>query len=150
MALGQIDPELLRQLDEAEVSGDRVTAVVTLSRTAGTAPNPTIVEEQTRRAVDRTTQTTGENPGDVHVMGRLSVAYVSGSEKFLREFVEQPEVVAAVANQTSTSRVAAPTDEPTPRGANGQGNAEDVLGIPVPATGPASGRSNGGPEHRPR
>ena len=83
--------------------------------------------------MDRTIQTTGEKPADVHVMGRLSVAYVSGSEKFLREFVEQPEVVSAVANQTSTSRVAAPTDDPTPRGANGQGNAEDVLGIPVPA-----------------
>ncbi|HYN71909.1 MAG TPA: hypothetical protein VES60_05355 [Nakamurella sp.] len=152
MALGQIDPELLRQLDDAAGSGDPVTAVVTLRRTAGTAPDPAVVEEQTTRAVDRAIRTTGEHPGDVHVMGRLSVAYVSGSEKFLREFVEQPEVVSAVANQTSTVRGAAPADDPTPDGADGDGsadNAQDVLGTPVPARRAASGRSNGGTAHRP-
>jgi len=35
-------------------------------------------------------------------MGRLATAYISGSEKFLREFVEQPEVASAVANQVSS------------------------------------------------
>jgi hypothetical protein len=118
MALGRIDPELLRQLAEAAISGKSLTAVVTLARTPGTAPDPAVAEEQTRRAVDRTVQATGESPGDVHVMGRLSVAYVSGSEKFLREFVGQPEVVAAVANQTST----AGTAMPSPRAASGRSN----------------------------
>jgi len=120
MPLGRIDPELLRQLVEAAISGKSVTAVVTLARTPGTAPDPEVAEEQTRRAVDRTIQATGEKPGDVHVMGRLSVAYVSGSEKFLREFVGQPEVVSAVANQTST------------------------VGTPLPSPRAAPGRSNGG------
>jgi len=146
MVLGQTDPELLRQLDEAKTSGDSVQAVVKLRRTAGKAPEPAAVEEQTQRAVDRTTQTTGEHPDDVHVMGRLSVAYVSGSEKFLREFVEQPEVVSAVANQTPTVRGAAPADDPTP---DGTGSAADALGTPVPAAGPSSQRSNGGTAHRP-
>jgi hypothetical protein len=149
MALGRIDPELLRQLDEAAASGDSVTAVVTLRRTPGTAPDPAVVEQQVQHAVDRTIQITGERPGDVHVMGRLSVAYMSGTERFLREFVEQPEVVSAVANQTSAVRGAAPAEDPTRDGANGDGSAEDVLGTPVPAGGPASGRSPGVTKHRP-
>ena len=106
MALGRTDPELARQLDEAKESGEPVQAVVKLRRTAGKAPVPSVMEEQTRRAVDRTTRTTGEEPDDVHVLGRLATAYVSGSEKFLREFVEQPEVVSAVANQAGSPRPA--------------------------------------------
>lgn len=101
MRLGETDPELLRQLDEATRTGEPVQAVVKLHRPAGKAPVPALVEEQTRKAVDRTAEATGEHPTDVHVMGRLATAYVSGSEKFLREFVEQPEVASAVANQLS-------------------------------------------------
>jgi hypothetical protein len=74
---------------------------------------------------------------------------MSGTERFLREFVEQPEVVSAVANQTSTVRGAAPAEDPTRDGADGDGSAEDVLGTPVPASGPASGRSPGVTKHRP-
>jgi hypothetical protein len=104
MTLSQTDPELLRQLDEARKSGEPVEAVVKLHRTKGRPPTPSTVEEQTKRAVARAAATTGEQPGDVHVMGRLATAYVSGSEKFLREFVEQPEVASAVANQTGGTR----------------------------------------------
>jgi hypothetical protein len=156
MALGQTDPELLRQLDDAKSSGEPVQAVVKLRRTAGKAPEPAAVEKQTQRAVDRTIEATGERPDDVHVMGRLSVAYVSGSEKFLREFVEQPEVASAVANQTvanqtvanqtSTDKGAASADEPARDNAD---SADSALGTPVPAADPASGRSNGGTAHRP-
>ena len=101
MAVTQTDPELLRQLDAAKKSGEPVQAVVKLQRTKGRAPTPSAVEEQTKRAVERASATTGEEPDDVHVMGRLATAYVSGSEKFLREFVEQPEVASAVANRVS-------------------------------------------------
>ena len=104
MALSQTDPELLRQLDEAKKSGEPVQAVVKLQRTKGKPPTPSAVEEQTKRAVDRAVATSGARPDDVHVMGRLATAYVSGPEKFLREFVVQPEVVSAVANQASGSR----------------------------------------------
>ena len=144
MALGRIDPELQRQLDQAAGSGDSVTAVVTLRRTLGTAPDPAVVQEQVQQAVNRTIQSTGERPGDVHVMGRLSVAYVSGSEAFVSAFVQQPEVVSAVANQTSTDRGGVPADGPTPEGADGHGRADDVLGTSVPAPRTAPGRSNGG------
>jgi len=173
MTLGQTDPELLRQLDDAKTSGEPVTAVVKLRRTAGKPPEPAAVQEQTQRAVDRTIQTTGEHPDDVHVMSRLSVAYVSGSEKFLREFVEQPEVASAVANQTkqtSTGRGAAATDDApqhdAPQHDAAQHDAaqhdadstdtvdtvdavDDALGTPTPAAGPASGRSNGRTSHSP-
>jgi hypothetical protein len=109
MVLSQTDPELLRQLDDARGSGDPVQAVVKLHRTPGKAPVPAVVEEQTRKAVDRTAKTTGEQPTDVHVLGRLATAYVSGSENFLREFIEQPEVASAVANQSTPSAGPAPS-----------------------------------------
>ena len=144
LAPEQIDPDLLRQLDDAATSGNPVTAVVTLRRTAGSAPDPTVVEELARSAVDRTVRTTGEKPGDVHVMGRLSVAYVSGSEKFVRAFVGQPEVVSAVANRPSTARGAGATAGATADAANGRGSAEDAPGTPVSAPREATGRSNGG------
>lgn len=100
MALSETDPELLRQLDDARGSGDQVQAVVKLHRTPGAAPVPAVVEEQTRRAVDRAAKSTGEQPNDVHVLGRLATAYVSGSESFVRELLEQPEVASAVANHS--------------------------------------------------
>ncbi len=94
------DPELLRQLDAAKESGDPVQVVVGLHRPKGVPPVPADVEEQTRRAVSRASAATGEEPDDVHVMGRVAAAYVRGSEKFLRELVAQPEVASAVANTT--------------------------------------------------
>jgi hypothetical protein len=101
MVLSRTDPELLRQLDDARGSGGQVQAVVKLHRTPGTAPVPAVVEEQTRKAVDRAAKSTGEQPNDVHVLGRLATAYVSGSESFVREFLQQPEVASAVVNQSS-------------------------------------------------
>jgi len=106
MVLSQTDPELLRQLDDARGSGGQVQAVVKLHRTPGKAPVPAAIEEQTRKAVDRTAKATGEQPTDVHVLGRLATAYVSGSENFLREFIEQPEVASAVANLSSPTPAA--------------------------------------------
>jgi hypothetical protein len=97
------DPELLRQLDAAKVSGRPVQIVVQLHRPKGVPPVPEDVEEQTRRAVSRATAATGEAPVDVHVMGRVAAAYVQGSERFLRELVAQPEVASAVANTTPDS-----------------------------------------------
>jgi hypothetical protein len=98
MASGRTDPELIRQLDSARETGDLVHAVVRLNQPAGQAPEPEHVEEQTRRAVHRAEATSGESPADVHVMGRLAVAYVSGPERFLRELLRQPEIATAVAN----------------------------------------------------
>lgn len=95
------DPELVRQLDAARTSGHTVQAVLKLQRLAGTAPVPATVELQTRRAVERAIEASGVPPLDVHVLGRMAVAYVSGPESFVRELVEQPEVDGAVANESS-------------------------------------------------
>jgi hypothetical protein len=100
LGANQTDPELVRQLDEAKGTDDPVNAVVRLQRQKGAAPDPKQVQEQMQRAIDRTAETTGEQPLDVNVLSRLGVGYISGSEKFVRELVEQPEVVSAVANQS--------------------------------------------------
>ena len=98
------DPELLRQLDEALKSGKPVAAVVSLHRPAGKAPKVETIEAKTRAAIKRVTETTGEEPDDVHVMGRVGVAYVTGPARFVQELVDQPEVYGAVANEKSADR----------------------------------------------
>jgi hypothetical protein len=97
------DPELLRQLDDAKATGEPVAAVVQLKRTRGKAPDVAKIEAQAREAIARAAKATGEDPHDVHVMGRVAAAYVTGSERFLRELVDQPEVASAVANQRRTA-----------------------------------------------
>lgn len=97
------DPELIRQLDEAKKSGETVEAVVQLERETGKAPVPAKVREQAERAIKRAAEASGEDPADVHVMDNLSIAYVSGSEKFVRELVTQPEVASAVANESRST-----------------------------------------------
>jgi hypothetical protein len=104
MASKGTDPELIRQLDSARTTGDLVRAVVRVHNPSGKAPNPEHVEEQTRRAVDRAEAASGESAADVHVMGRLAVAYVSGPERFLRELLQQPEIATAVANSPQPDR----------------------------------------------
>ncbi len=115
----QTDPELLRQLDDAKTTGEPVAAVVQLKRPKGKAPDVAKIEAQTRDAIARASKATGEVPYDVHVIGRLASAYVSGSEKFLRELVDQPEVTSAVANETkpTTPSGARPTPatKPSPK-----------------------------------
>jgi hypothetical protein len=95
------DRELLRQFDAAKISGRAVRIVIQLHRPLGLPPVPADVEEQTRRAISRATAATGEEPVDVHVMGRVAAAYVQGSERFLRELVGQPEVSSALADTTA-------------------------------------------------
>ena len=110
MAAKPTDPELLRQLDEARTTGEPVAAVVQLKRAKGKPADVAAIEAQTSQAIARATKATGEDPDDVHVMGHMATAYVPGSEKFLREFVDQPQVVSAVANQAKTAR--RPADAP--------------------------------------
>jgi hypothetical protein len=97
------DPELVRQLDDAKKSGGTVEAVVQLEHEAGKPPVPAVVREQAERAISRAAEASGERPADVHVMANLATAYISGSEKFVRELVTQPEVTSAVANQVGST-----------------------------------------------
>ena len=102
MAEQSTDPELLRQLDDARASGGTVEAVLRLERRPGERPVPGAIRDQADRAIRRATEASGEAPADVHVMANMAMAYVSGSEKFLRELMAQPEVASAVANENRT------------------------------------------------
>lgn len=100
MSRRSTDPELLRQLDEASKSGGTVEAVVRLARKAGQRPVPGTVQLQAEAAINRATQASGQGPADVHVLPNMATAYVSGSERFLRELMAQPEIASAVANES--------------------------------------------------
>jgi len=39
----------------------------------------------------------------MHVMARVGVAYVNGSERFVRSLVGQPEIDGATANEATTA-----------------------------------------------
>jgi hypothetical protein len=93
------DPELLRQLDDARASGGTVEAVLRLDRQPGERPVPSMVRDQADRAIRRAAEASGETPVDVHVMANMATAYVTGTERFLRELMAQPEVASAVANE---------------------------------------------------
>ena len=94
------DPELVRQLDDARISGATVEAVLRLQRQPGERAVADVVRDQADRAIRRATEACGETPADVHVMGNMATAYVAGTERFLRELMAQPEVASAVANES--------------------------------------------------
>lgn len=97
----RIDPQLTRQLTDARASGRAVQAVISVRRAPGRPPQPDKIEALVRDAVDRTSAATGQRPADVHVLGRLATAYVSGPAEFITALVGQPEIVGAVANRGS-------------------------------------------------
>lgn len=98
----ELDPELERQLVHAVKSGAPVEFVIKL-RHSGPLPDPDDIQAKTDRAVKRAADATGETPRDVHVMGRIGVAYVSASAAFARELIAAPEVSSAMANDRDGS-----------------------------------------------
>lgn len=92
------DPELLRQLDAAHGTDEPVAATVSIRRKGG-KPVPQEIDNAVRAAIARAVKKSGVNPSDLHVMGRVASAYVSGPEALIRELIKQPEVTGAVANQ---------------------------------------------------
>ena len=103
MAMKRTDPELVRQLDAAQGTDESVTAVLGIRRTRGKRPVPAEIEKAAKTAVARAVDACGVEPVDVHVMASMAVAYVSGTEAFIRELMNQPEFVSAVANQRSAT-----------------------------------------------
>ena len=93
------DPELLRQLDAAHGTDECVAATVSIRRKRG-KPVPEEIDTALRAALNRAVKKSGADPVDLHVMGRLASAYISGPEALIREFIQQPEVTGAVANQS--------------------------------------------------
>ena len=93
------DPELLRQLDAAHGTDERVAATVSIRRKPG-KPVPEEIDTAVRVALDRAVKKSGLDPCDLHVMGRVAAAYVSGPEALIREFEQKNEpIVAELKNQ---------------------------------------------------
>lgn len=103
MAMKRTDPELARQLDAAHGTKESVAAVLGIRRTKGKRPVPAEIEKAAKTAVARAADACGVEPDDVHVMPSMAVAYVSGTEEFIRELMNQPEFVSAVANQRNAT-----------------------------------------------
>ena len=102
MAVRRPDPELLRQLDEARGTTTPVAVNISIRRKRGKPPIPTEIEAAAHSAVARASQATGTAANDVHVLGHMAIAYVTGPETLIRELLAQPEITGATPNQRPT------------------------------------------------
>jgi hypothetical protein len=110
----RVDPELLRQLDEAGDS-DIVVAAVSVERKPGKPPDPAKINADFQKAMARAERMTGAAPRRVQVMPHLAVAYVEAPGRLIRALLDQPEITGAVAGSTGdetpmTSLKAVPDD----------------------------------------
>lgn len=103
--LDRVDPALLRQLDDAKGT-DPVRAAVSIRRARGVAPDPDTITRAAHAAVTRAGKTSQAELTSMRVLPHLGVAYVAGPGRLIRELLNQPEVVGAVAG--------AEPDEPAP------------------------------------
>lgn len=105
----RIDPELLRQVTEAESKATAsseawVQAVVFLEPDAGQSSGPADVEQLVSAMLTRVEHDIGEQPHDVNVFRNLRSFVVQAPPRFLRRLVEQPEVRSATANANRAKR----------------------------------------------
>jgi hypothetical protein len=100
----KVDPELVRQLEEAEAGGDEpVEAVFTLSGDDGPVPGPEEVEKVTRQVIDRAQEATGAGVEDVNVFRYLASFVVRAKPGLIRSLLDQPEIGSAVPNRPQAS-----------------------------------------------
>jgi hypothetical protein len=92
----RIDPELLRQLAVAELTGCDLACIVSVQQTPE-AGDPEKLQCSVGALLGRVALDTGEQAEDVNVMALMATAYVSGSASFLRDLIARPEILAAVA-----------------------------------------------------
>jgi hypothetical protein len=97
----RIDPELLRQLDEAGDSDYAVAAAVSLRREPNAPPDTAKIEADLQIAMARAKEMTDTEPHRVHVMSRMAVAYIEAPGRLIRALIEQPEVTGAVATHSN-------------------------------------------------
>jgi hypothetical protein len=109
------DPELLRQLDEAEASKEPVEAVFILRRPSGSVLAPDEVEQVANQVLGRVQDETGSQVKDVNVFKNMGSFVVAGESLLLRRLLDQPEIEAGIANR--------------------QPGSVDMLGEPVPRKG---------------
>jgi hypothetical protein len=94
----RLDPELDRQLTEAEKQGEAIEAVFTLEEN-GSVPDPESVDRLLEQALKRAEGATGEKAEDLNVFRYMASFAVRAEPQLIRELLEQPEVSAGVANR---------------------------------------------------
>jgi hypothetical protein len=115
------DPELLRQLDDAEATKEPVEAVFILRRPSGSVLAPDEVEQVTTQVLRRVQREAGSQVKDVNVFKNMGSFVVAGEPSLLRRLLDQPEIEAGIANR--------------------QPGSVDLLGEPVPGKGRNVGRT---------
>jgi hypothetical protein len=105
------DPELLRQLDEAEGSDEPVAAAVSVRRKKGAPPDTAKIDKDLQAAMARAKDEAKAEPNHVRVMSHLAVAYIEGPGRLIRALLDQPEVTGAVAGRYNGQVLA--TNSPT-------------------------------------
>jgi hypothetical protein len=95
----RVDPELLRQLDEARDSDVPVAAAVSVRRKQGVPPDPAKIDANLKTAMARAKRMTDTEPSRVQVMPHIAIAYVEAPGRLIRALIDQPEVTGAVAGR---------------------------------------------------
>jgi len=99
----KVNPELLQQLDQA---GTRPVQAIVQLRPSGKADAGISPEETDRLAkhvLQRVAEAVGSAASRVNVLRNLGTAIVEADADFIRSLIEQPEVIAAMPNQTAES-----------------------------------------------
>lgn len=104
-AAPEVDPSLLRELEEAERGQRPLEAVLVLRRSHAGAAAPT--PEQTERAVagllERAERATGERPAAVNVFRHLESFALAASPGFIRSLLGDRQIASARANRPGRS-----------------------------------------------
>ncbi|HXD33773.1 MAG TPA: hypothetical protein VN643_21815 [Pyrinomonadaceae bacterium] len=95
------DPELVKQLDQADVDEKPVEAVIRLKpdKAADIVPSAERTEEITKQLLARAKKQSGKTAGQYNVFRNLGSFVVSAHPTFIRELISLPEVAAVTANQ---------------------------------------------------
>jgi hypothetical protein len=93
----KIDPELTRQLDEAD-AGDRTVQAVVYLRNPQRSINPDSVTKTAKRVIDSASTKAGTSPARVNVMRYIGTVAVEAPASFVRALIEETEVASALAN----------------------------------------------------
>jgi len=83
--MAEIDPRLLRELEEAGDDGE-VEAAVLVSDSDS---------EHAQQLLDRVADSVQQQPQDVEIMPNLGTVIVKGTGKYVRELVAQDDVTSA-------------------------------------------------------
>lgn len=92
----RVDPELIRQLDEASPADRPVQAVVFLRSGRKSAPDE--VTDEAHKVIEAAKSRAGTEPSRVNVMRNLGTVAVEGPASFVRALIDESEVASALAN----------------------------------------------------